>query len=71
LEDLIGDDIIEVCFQSCQIGLDLSAKTQAGRVLEIFSDFPYGEWTLSIWSPDDERRIPIFDLEGPVATDLD
>lgn len=70
LEDLIGDEIVDVGVQSREIGLDLTVTTRAGYLFEIFSDFPYGEWIFSVWSPGDERRTPIFDLEGPVSPDL-
>lgn len=67
LDDLIGDDIIDVSFQSSRAGFDLSAVTSEGRILEIFSDFPYGEWIFSVWNSDDPQRTPIFDLEGPLS----
>jgi hypothetical protein len=66
LDDLIGDDIIDFSFQSSAVGLDLSVVTSGRRILEIFSDFPYGEWIFSRWNGDDPQRIPIYDLEGPV-----
>jgi hypothetical protein len=66
LDDLIGDDIVDLAFQSSQVGLDLSVVTSRGHILEIFSDFPYGEWIFSMWNGDDPQRIPIYDLEGPV-----
>lgn len=70
LEDLIGDEIVDIGVQSREVGLDLAASTRAGYLFEIFSDFPYGEWIFSVWSLEDEHRIPIFDLEGPVSPDL-
>ncbi|MFF3565718.1 hypothetical protein ACFYXS_37395 [Streptomyces sp. NPDC002574] len=71
IEELAGDGLVEVGFQSRSVGLDLSFQTRAGRVFEIFSDFPYGEWMFSLWSAEDEHQIPIFDLEGPVVPDMD
>ena len=70
LQDLMGDELIEVGVQSREVGLDLRLETRAGRVFEILSDFPYGEWIFSVWRHGDERQVPIFDLEGPVANDL-
>ena len=37
-----------------------------GNVLEAVSDFPCGEWILSIWHEDDPKRLPVFDPSGPV-----
>ncbi|MFF0151496.1 hypothetical protein [Micromonospora sp. NPDC005203] len=70
LDDLIEDEIVQVSAQSRNVGLDLSLTTRAGHIFEITSDYPYGEWILSVWRPDDERQVPVFDLEGPVAPDL-
>ncbi|MDG4841357.1 hypothetical protein O7631_32975 [Micromonospora sp. WMMD967] len=70
LDDLIEDEIVQVGAQSRDVGLDLSLTTRAGHIFEITSDYPYGEWILSVWHPDDERQVPVFDLEGPVAPDL-
>ncbi|MFJ2935887.1 hypothetical protein ACIO8G_24425 [Streptomyces sp. NPDC087219] len=67
LEDLVGDEVVDVGVQGVQFRQDLYVVTREGRILEIFSDFPYGEWLLSISDAGDERRIPIFDLEGPVS----
>ncbi|MEU3073755.1 hypothetical protein [Streptomyces laurentii] len=67
LEDLVGDEVVDVGIQGVQFRQDLYVVTREGRILEIFSDFPYGEWLLSISDMGDERRIPIFDLEGPVS----
>jgi hypothetical protein len=67
LDDLIGDDIIDLAVQSSAVGLDLCVVTSKGRIFEIFSDFPYGEWVFSMWNSDDPKRIPIYDLEGPVT----
>ena len=67
LDELVGDDITELVFQSSRAGLDLSAVTSRGQILEIFSDFPYGEWILSLWNVNDPKRIPIYDLEGPIS----
>lgn len=63
LNELVGDALVKVYSQSGHASLDLGATTQAGRVLEIFSDFAYGEWLLSIWQ---EAEVPILDIEGPV-----
>ncbi len=70
LQELVGDEVTEVGVQSREVGLDLRLVTRTGRVFEILSDFPYGEWIFSVWRPGDERQVPIFDLEGPVANDL-
>jgi hypothetical protein len=70
LDDLIGDDIIDFSFQSSRVGLDLSAVTSRGHILEIFSDFPYGEWTFSRWNGDDPQRIPIYDRKEFQSTTL-
>lgn len=67
--ELVGDDVVEIYFQSGQAGFDLSFKTREGCMLEILSDFPYGEWIFSVWSRGDERRIPVFDIEGPLQQD--
>ncbi|MFF3565746.1 hypothetical protein ACFYXS_37535 [Streptomyces sp. NPDC002574] len=67
LDGLAGDELVEVQVQSRLVGLDLCFRTRAGRIFEIFSDFPYGEWIFSVWSPQDERQLPIFDLEGPIG----
>ncbi|MCX5409061.1 hypothetical protein OHA37_35055 [Streptomyces sp. NBC_00335] len=67
LEDLVGDEVVDVGIQGVQFRQDLYVVTREGRILEIFSDFPYGEWLLSISDVGDERRIPIFDLEGPAS----
>jgi hypothetical protein len=66
LEDLIGEDVNDVCSQSSRAGLDLSVVTSGGHIIEIFSDFSYGEWSFSMWNSEDPRRIPTFDLEGPI-----
>jgi len=65
LRDLVGDEFVQVGVQSRQVGLDLVLTTRSGLVFEILSDYPYGEWLLTLWSPGDERQTPIFDLEGP------
>lgn len=70
LERLVGDNIIDVGIQPRVVGLDLCMTTRAGTTFEICSDFPYGEWILSAWSPGDKQRIPIYDVEGPVSPDL-
>ncbi|WP_433528927.1 hypothetical protein ACQPYA_21685 [Micromonospora sp. CA-263727] len=70
LDDLIGDEIVQVGAQSRDVGLDLSLKTRTGFIFETISDYPYGEWIFSVWRPEDERQVPVFDLEGPVAPDL-
>lgn len=70
LDDLIGDEIVQVGTQTRDVGLDLSLETRIGRSFEIISDYPYGEWIFSVWRSEDERQVPIFDLEGPVAPDL-
>ncbi|WP_055601617.1 hypothetical protein [Streptomyces aureus] len=67
LEDLVGDEVVDVGVQGVRFQQDLYVVTRAGRILEIFSDFPYGEWLLSISATGDEGRTPIFDLEGPVS----
>ncbi|MFD7843269.1 hypothetical protein ACFV4K_10085 [Nocardia sp. NPDC059764] len=71
LEELVGDEVVDVGVQGVQFAQDLYVVTREGRILEIFSDFPYGEWLLSVSRPGDERRLPIFDLEGPVFEVLD
>ncbi|WP_157546654.1 hypothetical protein [Hamadaea tsunoensis] len=71
LDDLLGDELVDVGFRSSKFGFDLSATTSQGRLFEIASDFPYGEWIFSVWSRDDPKRIPIFDLEGPVSEPTD
>lgn len=48
----------------------LCLRTTAGFTFEIYSDLAYGEWILSVWSPDDEQRIPVYDLEGPIPPEL-
>jgi len=70
LEDIVGDEIIEFGVQAREVGFDLSVRTLRGWVLEIFSDFSYGEWIFSAWQPGDRRQTPIFDLEGPVVDGL-
>ena len=70
LEGLIGDEIVDIGFRSREVGMDLIVSTRAGLDFEIISDFPYGEWIFSVWHPEDERRIPFFDLEGPISPDL-
>lgn len=67
LEGLIGDEVVDVGLQGVQFARDLYVVTREGRILEIFSDFPYGEWLFSVSRLTGERRIPIFDLEGPVS----
>jgi hypothetical protein len=66
LDDLIDEDINDVGFQSSRAGLDLSVVTSSGHIIEIFSDFSYGEWIFSVWSSEDPIRIPTYDLEGPI-----
>ncbi|WP_238425411.1 hypothetical protein [Micromonospora parastrephiae] len=70
LYDLIGDEVVQVSTQTRDVGLDLILRTRTGRIFEILSDYPYGEWIFSVWRPEDERQVPVFDLEGPVAPDL-
>lgn len=67
LDDLIGEHINDAGFQSSRAGLDLSLVTSGGHIIEVFSDFSYGEWIFSMWSSEDPRRIPTFDLEGPIS----
>jgi len=69
LDDLVGDVVVSVEFPAGPMGLDIRLITRAGAVLEVDSELGYAEWLLSIWSPDDPRKIPIFDLEGPVDED--
>ena len=45
---------------------DIFLALDDGNVLEVVSDFPYGEWILSIWLEDDPKRLPVLDLSGPV-----
>jgi hypothetical protein len=70
VEGLIGDEIVQAGVQSRDVGLDISLRTRDGRIFEIISDYPYGEWIFSVWQPEDERQVPVFDLEGPVSPDL-
>ncbi|MEU8764055.1 hypothetical protein [Streptomyces sp. NPDC048659] len=67
LEDLVGDEVVDVGIQGVAVKKDLYAVTREGRILEIFSDFHYGEWLLSISGEGGGRGTPIFDLEGPVS----
>ncbi|MFC9749613.1 hypothetical protein [Streptomyces niveus] len=66
LEGLVGDDVVETSLQSGPVGFDLGFTTLGGQTLRILSDFPYGEWIFSVWSPGDEQRLPVFDIEGPL-----
>lgn len=68
--ELIGDEFVQVNAQTRNVGVDLSWRTRTGRTFEIISDYPYGEWIFSVWRSEDERQVPVFDLEGPVAPDL-
>ncbi|GGQ72165.1 hypothetical protein [Couchioplanes azureus] len=70
LDDFIGDKIVQVSTLPRDVGLDLRLSTHGGRIFEIISDYPYGEWLFSVWRRGDERQVPVFDLEGPVAPDL-
>nr|BFE56130.1 hypothetical protein GCM10020063_006560 [Dactylosporangium thailandense] len=51
-------------------GLDLMLGTRTGLIFEIFSDAYYAEWRFVFWLPEDERRLPVFDLERPVEPGL-
>lgn len=46
--------------------VDLRAILDDQRAIEVISDFPYGEWTFSIWKEEDPRRVPVYDLSGPL-----
>ncbi len=48
---------------------DLLLALDDGAVLEVVSDFPYGEWILSIRRGQGSGEPPVFDLSGPYAAD--
>jgi hypothetical protein len=68
LEELVGRNVVDVGVQSRSVGSDLTLVTDWEDEFEILSDFPYGEWILSIWRSEDEARTPIFDWSGPVVS---
>ncbi|GAB2712513.1 hypothetical protein [Kitasatospora kifunensis] len=46
--------------------IDLRAVLDDHQVVEVVSDFPYGEWTFSIWREGDPEQVPVYDLSGPL-----
>ncbi|GAA2809160.1 hypothetical protein GCM10010441_37160 [Kitasatospora paracochleata] len=63
---LTGREVVDVRLDRHGPYGDIALVLGDGGSLEVISDFPYGEWIFSIWTPTDPEQRPVFDLSGPV-----
>jgi hypothetical protein len=62
----LGETVVGLSLQPHGAFRDIAFSFDSGRTLEVVSDFPYGEWLLSVWEASDEDAVPVFDLPGPL-----